>query len=1005
MICLFAFFFFINGKCDHDPPGTGIIKLYVQAVEVEGLTSLSVKGVRTDVVLSDEEYGEERLVTVGPDPLSVNLVGLADRIPTLVGMYEVPAGYVHQIRFITDEAMVAIDGETFSVKIPSGPQTGVKVVPENEVPFHIVEDDVKHIAILFDPDQYLLHNQGIGYHLKPVVPAMEIEEPELPNYVPGRLIVRFEEDTPMDEVENLCSGLCSDDDACASVFKSLRLHDAYLFALPDGVSVSEGFNYFRLEKPPVSFVLPQYLVFGQATEITPVQPGEMADINQWNMESINAPEAWAVTKGNSQISVGILDTGIDLDNEDLYLNVWINEKELPHDLVEIQPSGFKRADFDKDGVITFYDLNTSDADQQAILEAAGIVDCQQSCPGAEGRGLGDAERRIIDPVDLIYSEDPRFRDGDNIEDGNGYADDIVGWNFVDNNNDPQDTSAEPEYESHGTAVAGIIGAVGDNGYGIAGLNWRTRLIPLKVLGANAFGVLDRAFDAALYAADAGALVSNASFGSVDDEDIEIRQEECNDAMELIEAIGERMLLVVPGGNKGAEIDPIDISHMNYAICPQLSKSVFVVLGTDENRRITADSNRSRYEHGWPGMFGETSAPGVNVPSINRNGTVDLYSGTSIAAAHVTGATALFLAATRNFWLNLPADFDVQNFLWNYMQNHARRYSGDLLEKVKFGNYLDAGRAVSPVSWFFQFSLEESIFVVETDEDGDGLDDSRESMIADAFVPYLVFDEDEGQLTQYGGLSCVNTIFQVTPCPPEECDGPDGLRIIYLFLYPYDYGRVGDSHRGDNEYLSMHLQSTDGGVTYKPSKMTLSRHHGAETVEKREEYDTELFDPICEDFFDRFYDGITSTNHCSTRELWVANQLIAYRWLPVHVVLRDDATTHVLVHASQNKHACYRSKHLCERAYDGWYNEDCDGGPLVILELTAVAVDEEEVEAYNNVGECYGNIVNDLYTHGLTCYEHETAWLEQDFCGGLEREDCTSENRSKWFWYPDQCEPQ
>ena len=60
------------------------------------------------------------------------------------------------------------------------------------------------------------------------------------------------------------------------------------------------------------------------------------------------------------------------------------------------------------------------------------------------------------------------------DDGDGFPDDVHGWNFVDNNNDTTDTVG------HGTTVAGVIGAVGNNGVGITGVAWNVALLPVKV---------------------------------------------------------------------------------------------------------------------------------------------------------------------------------------------------------------------------------------------------------------------------------------------------------------------------------------------------------------------------------------------------------------------------------------------------------------------------------------------------------------------------------------------
>ncbi len=97
--------------------------------------------------------------------------------------------------------------------------------------------------------------------------------------------------------------------------------------------------------------------------------------------------------------------------------------------------------------------------------------------------------------------------GDNAkdDDGNGKIDDAVGWNFYGNSNYPMD------FRGHGTLVAGIIGAVGNNAKGVSGVNWNVRIMPLKFMEND--GTIDQAIAATLYAIEKGARVINASYGA------------------------------------------------------------------------------------------------------------------------------------------------------------------------------------------------------------------------------------------------------------------------------------------------------------------------------------------------------------------------------------------------------------------------------------------------------------------------------------------------------------
>lgn len=92
------------------------------------------------------------------------------------------------------------------------------------------------------------------------------------------------------------------------------------------------------------------------------------------------------------------------------------------------------------------------------------------------------------------------------DDGNGYPDDYRGWNFAYNTNDPADDLG------HGTSVAGIIGANGNNSVGLAGVDWNCKLMICKVLDSTNYGSYAAIADAIYYATDNGADIINMSFG-------------------------------------------------------------------------------------------------------------------------------------------------------------------------------------------------------------------------------------------------------------------------------------------------------------------------------------------------------------------------------------------------------------------------------------------------------------------------------------------------------------
>jgi subtilisin family serine protease len=132
------------------------------------------------------------------------------------------------------------------------------------------------------------------------------------------------------------------------------------------------------------------------------------------------------------------------------------------------------------------------------------------------------------------------------DDGNGYIDDIHGWDFVENDNQPIDS------HGHGTHVAGIIGAVGNNGMGSAGVCWRVSLMPLRFITASDYGTTADAIEAIEYADDNGADVINLSWGGPD------YSQALKDAIDAVDA-----LVVCAVGNEGVNLDDVPLYPASY----------------------------------------------------------------------------------------------------------------------------------------------------------------------------------------------------------------------------------------------------------------------------------------------------------------------------------------------------------------------------------------------------------------------------------------------------------
>lgn len=343
------------------------------------------------------------------------------------------------------------------------------------------------------------------------------------------------------------------------------------------------------------------LTAGVGIHLLATPPNDPSFGSQWDMTKIQAPAAWDTTQGSLKVIVADIDSGIDYTHQDLYLNVWINQGEIP----AAQRANMPVLDADGDGMITFWDLNS------ASVKAAW------GAPGTIADSNGDNR---IDARDLLAEWDDSAD-----TDGNGYIDDLVGWNFVANNNNPFDDNG------HGTHTAGTIGAVGNNGVGISGVNWQVQIMALKVLDSSGNGDLHDATDAIYYSAANGAKVSNNSWGFSDNRET-FTGTRYNYLYTAIKNT-PKVLFVAAAGNSGLNNDTHKLR--NYPASYDLS-NIISVAATN-----STDGKPSFSNYGATTV--DLGAPGQNILSTLPGNTYGLGSGTSMATPHVTGAAALLLA--------------------------------------------------------------------------------------------------------------------------------------------------------------------------------------------------------------------------------------------------------------------------------------------------------------------------------------------------------------------------
>lgn len=222
------------------------------------------------------------------------------------------------------------------------------------------------------------------------------------------------------------------------------------------------------------------------------------------------------------------------------------------------------------------------------------------------------------------------------DDGNGYIDDIHGINAALGTGDPMDDNG------HGTHVAGIVAAAGDNSIGLSGVIWNAKILPLKFLGASGAGNLYNAVLAIKYIIELkkrGVNISivNASWGSYQFSQI------LSDA--IFEAGKYGILFVAAAGNSNLDID--SFPFYPAALSANL-ENVISVAATDQSNKIANFSNFALHSV-------TIAAPGVDILSTLPNGKFGKYSGTSMAAPVVTGVAALTWASYPNL-----KPFDVRN---------------------------------------------------------------------------------------------------------------------------------------------------------------------------------------------------------------------------------------------------------------------------------------------------------------------------------------------------------
>lgn len=250
-------------------------------------------------------------------------------------------------------------------------------------------------------------------------------------------------------------------------------------------------------------------------------------VNQWWVGNAHFEPVWTAPRGSGETLLAIIDTGFALEHEEFAGRWHQNASEIGATESE-NPS----------------DLNCTDRGL-AISASCNLID--EDNDGTTDNETGTATYENPSRLNCTDQGLPLDKSCNRIDDeSNGYVDDVTGWDFINNDNSAQAGELNPSGTgtAHGTMVAGVAAATGNNSKGIAGSDWGTKILPIQALNDDSYGDTLSVGRSIFYAIEQGADVINISLGT------EFQDDYAREAVEAATAAG--IIVVASSGNDGCE---------------------------------------------------------------------------------------------------------------------------------------------------------------------------------------------------------------------------------------------------------------------------------------------------------------------------------------------------------------------------------------------------------------------------------------------------------------------